>query len=53
MPLTASGKRVLRKLQKFYGKEKGERIFYAMINAGVKGSEKWHIKRKKTKKRKR
>lgn len=31
MPLTKTGKEVLRKMQKEYGKEKGERVFYATM----------------------
>ena len=42
MPLTKDGKKVLAQMQKKYGKERGKRIFYASINKGVKGSEKWH-----------
>lgn len=42
MPLTATGKKVLRNLIKRYGYKKGRRIFYALINKGKKGSEKWH-----------
>lgn len=49
MPLTVSGKRVLKNLQKQYGKERGTRVFYALIQKGVKGSEKWHKMRKRKK----
>jgi len=49
MPLSTSGEKVLRQLQKQYGKERGERVFYALINKGVRGSEKWHLKRKRKK----
>gem|GEM_PF-2411685 len=42
MPLTKDGKKVLAAMQKKYGKEKGKRVFYASINKGVKGSNKWH-----------
>lgn len=42
MPLTKSGRKVLRRLKKFYGPRKGERIFYALIKAKRKGSRKWH-----------
>jgi hypothetical protein len=45
MPLTKTGKRVLRQMKKQYGKEKGEDVFYKSINKGVPGSEKWHRKR--------
>ena len=50
MPLTKSGRKVLRKLQKTYGKKEGKSIFYALINKGVKGSSKWHRKRKRKRK---
>ena len=44
MPITSSGEKVLRKLQKEYGKKKGARVFYAMIVMQKKGSGKWHGK---------
>jgi hypothetical protein len=38
MPLTAKGKKVKAAMQKQYGKERGERVFYATENKGkVKG----------------
>jgi len=38
MPLTSKGKKVKAAMQKQYGKEKGERVFYATENKGkVKG----------------
>ena len=41
MPLTAKGKKIKRAMAKQYGKEKGERVFYASVNKGkVKGVEK-------------
>lgn len=41
MTLTVKGKKVLKNLQKEYGKDKGKRVFYAMINSGkLKGVEK-------------
>jgi len=41
MPLTAKGKKVLKEMQKTYGKEKGKSVFYASINKGkVKGVHK-------------
>jgi hypothetical protein len=46
MPLTETGKKVLRSMKKQYGSEKGKRIFYASINANKPGSGKWHKKRK-------
>jgi len=50
MPLTQSGKKVLERMKKTYGPEKGEEIFYRSINAGVKGSDKWHGKKEHSKK---
>jgi len=47
MPLTKSGKKVLRKMKQQYGEKKGKRVFYASINKGKKGSKKWHKKTKK------
>lgn len=46
MPLTKTGRKTLRAMQKEYGKEKGKQVFYASINKGKTGSEKWHVKRK-------
>ncbi len=41
MPLTAKGKKIKRAMIKEYGKERGERIFYASENAGtIKGIKK-------------
>jgi len=51
MPLTKEGRKVLKKYQEQYGEEQGKQYFYASINKGVKGSEKWH-KGRKGKKRK-
>ena len=47
MPLTSEGKKVLASMKKQYGDKKGEEVFYASINAGKAGSEKWHEKRVK------
>jgi len=44
MPLTSSGQKVLSSMQKTYGAQKGERVFYASINKGKAGSGKWHQK---------
>jgi len=44
MPLTSSGQKVLSSMQKTYGANKGERVFYASINKGKPGSAKWHLK---------
>lgn len=42
MPLTASGKEVLRKMRRRYGFKKGTEVFYASINDKKPGSSKWH-----------
>ena len=52
MPLTKSGKSVLKKMRKTYGAKKGKQVFYSSINARKKGSSKWHKMRRKTKKKK-
>lgn len=46
--ITESGKKVLDRMVKFYGKEKGTEIFNKMIEEKAKGSQKWHkvIKKK-------
>jgi hypothetical protein len=44
MPLTKAGKKVLKEMKAEYGKKKGESVFYASINAGKKGSDKWEGK---------
>jgi hypothetical protein len=41
MPLTPSGDKVMTSMQTTYGPEKGKRIFYASINKGKPGSQKW------------
>lgn len=46
MPLTKSGQDVLSKMKDEYGEKKGEEVFYASINKGKEGSEKWHEKGK-------
>lgn len=41
MPLTRKGTKVLKEMRGTYGKEKGERVFYASQNKGVlKGTHK-------------
>jgi hypothetical protein len=41
MPLTKKGAKIKRAMAEEYGKEKGERVFYAAANKGtVKGIEK-------------
>lgn len=40
MPLTTKGRKILRAMRAQYGPEKGERVFYASINAGkITGAE--------------
>lgn len=40
MPLTKKGAKIKRAMSKEYGEKKGEKVFYASINAGkVKGAE--------------
>lgn len=47
MPLTKSGEKVRSSMHEQYGsKEKGDRVFYASINAGKPGSSKWHGKKR-------
>jgi hypothetical protein len=41
MPLTKKGKKIKRAMQEQYGKDKGEKVFYASQNKGnIKGTEK-------------
>ncbi len=41
MPLTKKGKKIKRAMESEYGKERGERVFYASQNAGkIKGTHK-------------
>ena len=35
MPLTKKGKKVLKNMEKEYGKKKGEQVFYASANKGT------------------
>ena len=44
MPLTKSGEKVMSSMKKQYG-EKGKSVFYASINKGKAGSQKWHEKK--------
>lgn len=48
MPLTETGRKVLQGMKKKYGK-KGEAVFYASINKGIKGSDRWHEKKENKK----
>ena len=34
MPLTPKGRKIMSAMQKEYGKERGQRVFYASANAG-------------------
>ncbi len=45
MPLTKKGKKIKASMKKQYGKERGERVFYASVNKGK-------IKKAKKKKKK-
>lgn len=41
MPLTKKGSKIRKAMEKFYGKDKGEEVFYASVNKGkIKGAEK-------------
>jgi len=41
MPLNTKGKKILKAMQKEYGKEKGKTVFYASENKGtIKGVKK-------------
>lgn len=41
MPLTKKGLKIRESMEKFYGKDKGDAVFYASINKGkIKGAEK-------------
>lgn len=51
MPLTKKGLKIREAMEKFYGKEKGEDVFYASVNKGVvTGAEKGKSKSKDKKK---
>ena len=40
MPLTKKGQKIMRAMKSEYGGKRGERVFYASINAGkIKGVE--------------
>jgi len=48
MPLTTKGRKILANMIKEYGKEKGERVFYASQNKGtITGTHKLVSKTKK------
>ncbi len=42
MPLTKAGNEVMSAMRKQYG-DRAKNVFYASINKGVAGSEKWHL----------
>jgi hypothetical protein len=43
MPLTAKGKKIKRSMERFYGKKRGDRVFYASENAGrIQGVARGH-----------
>jgi len=44
VPLTQTGSKVLSSMQTEYGKEKGERVFYATANKRPQLGAKWHGK---------
>ena len=41
MPLTKTGKKVMKSMKSQYGEKKGKSVFYASINAEKPGSKKW------------
>jgi len=50
MPLTKTGRKVLRSMQAQYGSKKGKQVFYAKMNKEDGYTEGWHESRKKSKK---
>jgi hypothetical protein len=41
MPLTKKGLKIRESMEKYYGKDKGDEVFYASINKGkIRGAEK-------------
>lgn len=47
MPLTKKGVKIREAMEKFYGKEKGDEVFYASENKGtIKGVKKKTSKKK-------
>jgi len=47
MPLTAKGRKIMKAMQKSYGKKKGKQVFYASKNKGTITGV--HVKRRKKK----
>jgi hypothetical protein len=41
-PLTKTGKKVMASMKEQYGNKHGKEVFYASINKGIEGSQKWH-----------
>ena len=40
MPLTKKGSKIKKKMDQTYGKKKGDKVFYASVNANkIKGAE--------------
>lgn len=53
MPLTTSGKKILKSMTKTYKSEKkAKEVFYSMIADKAKGTSKWHGDTKKVTKKK-
>ena len=51
MPLTKKGRKIKRNMRETYGKDRGERVFYASQNAGkIKGTHKPGRRKRKAKK---
>ena len=49
MPLTKKGSKIKRAMEKEYGAERGERVFYASQNKGtIKGTHKGKKRRSRT-----
>lgn len=46
MPLSKSGKKILKKFQKEYGTKEGKSVFYAKMNAEPSLKKKWEAKAK-------
>jgi len=47
MPLTKTGKKVLKNMRKEYGTKKGKRVFYATMNKNKFKTSKWHKSKKR------
>ena len=46
MPLTKTGRKVMKSMKEQYGSKKGKQVFYASIQVGKAGSGKWEKKDK-------